>query len=361
MYKSSTLVLALSFLLAACSPETEQTKSEPKTALTVTVSAVESIRLTQKISAQGSITAWEESPISSRLSGIPLIEVLAEVGDTVKKGDLLARLDDRTVLVDLAQAEANLAEAKANHIEAQANYQRVQKLRKARTVSEQDLLLAETKATSSEARVKASKALVENQQLRLKDCRIVAVDDGVISAKQASLGQIPTPGNELFKLIRQNRLEWRARLLPEQMSLIETGQTVKINLPDGSVSQGTVRQLAPAMNMQTRLGLAYIDIEAGSNAKAGMYVSGNIQQQDYDALVIPAESIILRDGRSLVFQLDSEGYVTQKNIVTGTRQAEWVEVISGLDIDDLVAVSGAGFLADGDRVSQAEALPGASL
>ncbi|MBR9912879.1 MAG: efflux RND transporter periplasmic adaptor subunit [Gammaproteobacteria bacterium] len=350
MYNHRLFTLLLCVFLSACGTEAEHQSTEPATALTVTTSRIQQARLVQQVLAQGNVVAWQEAQVSSRIGAIPLVEVLVNVGDQVEKGQLLARLDERTVRVDMAQAEAGLAEAEAARIEADANYARVRQLSAAQNVSEQDLLLAKTRAATALARQQSAAALLQQQRLRLADCRILAPDDGVISARQAVLGQIPVPGSDLFRLIRQNRLEWRAELLPEQISRVQPGQQVLIDLPGGGQTEGRVRQLAPALGLGSRLGLAYIDLPIGSGARAGMFLSGQIRQQEYDALVVPAESIVLRDGRSMVFLVNEDGAVNARRVETGARQADRVEIVAGLQAGDVVAVAGAGFLADGDRV-----------
>ncbi len=354
------LVLSLSLVLAACGPAPEATPPATKTAMTVTTAQVETRPLEQALEAQGPIAPWQEAIISARVSGLTLVDLQAQVGDKVQKGQPLARFDERTVNAELAQARANLAQATANAVQAAASRDRTIRMQGRGAVSEQDLQLAQTQAEMAEAQREMARAQLTAQEIRLKDCEVRAVDDGVISARNATLGQVAQAGTELFRLIRQERLEWQAELNARQLAQVQTGQTVSVTLPDGSQTTGTIRQLAPALNNNSRLGIAYVDLAPGSNARAGMYASGLINLSQQESPVVPAEAVVLRDGRSSVFVLDADNKVSQVSVETGRRNGNLIEIREGLSAGDRVAVRGAGFLADGDRVKLADPDPVAS-
>lgn len=350
--------LFLSATLAGCGPQPETAASTAKTSMTVTTTHATLQPLEQAIDAQGQIAPWQEAIISARVSGVTLVELPTQVGDKVKAGQLLARYDSRAVNAELAQARANLAQATANAVQANANRDRTVRMRARGGVSEQELQTAQTQAEMAEAQRTMAEAQLTTQQIRLKDCEVRAVDDGVISARSATLGQVAQPGTELFRLIRQERLEWQAELNSQQLSQVHAGQTVTINLPSGDQVSGTVRQLAPSLNNSSRLGLAYVDLQPGSTARAGMYVSGTIDLEQKESLVVPAEAVVLRDGRSSVFRMGDDDKVVQTPVETGRRNGNMIEITQGLSAGDPVAVRGAGFLADGDRVKHA---PGKEL
>jgi hypothetical protein len=150
-------------------------------------------------------------------------------------------------------------------------------------------------------------------------------------------------------LIRQGRLEWRAELTAQQIAQVHIGMSANLTLPDGSKLVGKVRQLAPALDVNSRLGIAYIDLPAHGSARAAMYANGRIELNQSDALIIPADSVVIRDGRTSVFVLNNE-HAQQILIGTGRRQAGQIEVLQGIKLGDQVIVRGAGFLNDGDLV-----------
>lgn len=331
-------------------------------ALTVTRTEPHWQQWPQTIEASGAIAAWQEAVIGAQQSGLRLIDIKANVGDHVKRGQLLAIFDASMLRADLAQLKANLAQSLAMAAQAEANRQRVLKLKNAASLSQQELLRYETEAQTSLTQVDAIKAQITAKQLQLSYAEVRAPDDGVVSARQATLGSVASSGQELFRLIRQNRLEWRGELTAAQLVQTQAGQNVQLDLPDGSHAEATIRQLAPALDEQSRLGIAYADILPGSQARAGMYANGRIVLQHSPALAVPAASVVIRDGRSYVLTLRGAAAdnfaASLQPVVTGRRQGLDVEIVQGLVETDSVAVDGAGFLNDGDLVRIAPS-PGA--
>src|SRR5690606_21605939 len=120
------------------------------------------------------------------------------------------------------------------------------------------------------------------------------------------LGAVSASGEELFRLIRQGRLEWRGELTAAQLASTTKGQRVELELPDGSRAAAIVREIAPSLDERTRLGLVYADLESGSRARAGMYATGQIVVAQAPALTVPAEAVVIRDGRTYVVKLADE-------------------------------------------------------
>jgi len=315
-------------------------------ALTATSTMPRAVKWDMAIEASGAIAAWQEASIGAQIGGYQLSDVLVNVGDQVRQGQVLARFDPSLLRADEAQLKAQFDQAEANR-------QRAQRLRGSDAISDKDALQRETEAKTAEA-------LLAAKQLQLKYSEVVAPDDGVISSRTATLGAVVPIGQELFRLIRQNRLEWRGELTAAQLGQISPGQSIVLTLPDGGAATATVRQLAPSLDPQSRLGLIYADIEPGSRARAGMYVSGSIILGESKARVVPAESVVIRDGRSYVLKVadgESRPRVTLQAVTTGRRQGRDVEITAGVDGDDRIIVQGAGFLKDGDIVRLAGTEP----
>ena len=318
------------------------------------------------LSASGAVAPWMEASIGARVTGLPLDQVLVNVGDRVRKGQLLAHFDDATVKAELAQqnaaltqAQASATQAEANAQQASANHARALSIQSSGAISEQDVLQYATQAATAQAQlaqahaqIAQARAQLDASQLKLEFTRVTAPDDGIISARGATIGSVSQAagsGAELFRLIRQGRLEWRAELTATQLTQIKPGLLVQITLPDGTQAGGRVRQLAPALDSTTRLGLAYVDLPTGTRALPAMYLNGNFQFPARKALTVPAESVVIRDGRSYVLRLeDKHSHLVA--VTTGRRQGNEVEILAGLKPGDPVAVKGAGFLNDNDAV-----------
>lgn len=294
--------------------------------------------------AQGAIAPWEEASIGTQIGSYQLIEVHANVGDRVTRGQVLARLNPA-----LLQAEER--QLLARNAQAEANDRRARGLKDAGGISDQEALQFSTEA-------RTATALLAAKRLELRYTHIVAPDDGVISARTATTGAVVPAGQELFRLIRQNRLEWRGELTAEQIRVARHGQAITLSLPDGSDAQARIREFAPTLDAASRLGIVYADILPGGRARAGMYASGAIAVGQSPALVVPAECVVIRDGRAYVMVLPSPGRrsgVRLRVVTTGRRNADSVEIIGGLSGSERLVRRGAGFLDDGDVVDIVDA------
>ncbi|WP_217699400.1 efflux RND transporter periplasmic adaptor subunit [Pseudomonas fluorescens] len=322
-------------------------------ALTITTSAVLRTRWPLIMTASGSIVPWQEASIGTQVSGLRLVEVLAQVGDRVTQGQVLARFDTATLRVQEAELQARYEEAQATASQAAANRQRALMLKSEGGMSQMDILSYVTSAETSRAQVDALRAQLAANRLQQNYAEILAPDDGVISSRSATLGSVKNSGEELFRLICQERLEWHGELPASRRSEVMPGQHVILSLPDGRSASAQVRQLAPALDSQSRMLLVIADLDQGSPAMAGMYVNGLILSGYGVVTAVPAASVVIRDGHSYVFKVDEQPTtpkVRLQSVTTGRRQENEVQIINGLAIGERIAVMGAGLLDDGDLV-----------
>ncbi|MES2150573.1 MAG: efflux RND transporter periplasmic adaptor subunit [Pseudomonadota bacterium] len=333
-----------------------------KPALTVTTVKASAARLPIKLAANGNVAAWQEALIGSELGGQRLTEVRVNVGDVVRKGEVLAVFAAEAVNADAAQARAGLLEAEANAEEAGANARRARSLQSTGALSAQQISQYLTAEQTANARIASAKAALATQQLRQKYTQVVAPDAGVISARSATVGAVLGVGSELFRMIRQGRLEWRAEVTAGELARLKPGTTAVIKAANGSELTGKVRMIAPTIDPQTRSALVYVDLppSLGPNApfKAGMFASGQFELGSSDAMTVPQQSLVVRDGFSYVFRLNPDQRVSQLKVQSGRRLDQRIEVTGGLAPEALVVVSGAGFLNDGDLVRN---VPGAAV
>ncbi|MEN8319504.1 efflux RND transporter periplasmic adaptor subunit [Acinetobacter junii] len=329
-----------------------------KAALTVTVVSPEQQNWKQVFTANGNIAAWQEVVISSELSGQRLTRVNVNVGDEVKRGQILAEINSETIRADLAAAKASYAEAQAVLADAIINNKRIQQLKNTGAISAQESTQYQTSQATAQARLDAAKAQIESNQLRLAQTQVVSPDNGVISARTATVGSLAQTGQELFRLIRDHRLEWRAEVTTTDLYKLQQGMTAHVISPDPSQPKvtGQVRMIAPVIDPQTRYGLVYVDLPTTQAIRMGMFVKGEFDLGEKTAITIPQTALLLRDGFSYVFVLDKNKRVTQKKITTGRRQNDRVEILD-LPLNVKVVSSGTGFLTDGDLVNVAQAIP----
>lgn len=330
--------------------------AKTRAALTVQATSPVAASMPVTLPVSGNVAAWQEASIGSEASGLRVAELLADVGDTVRKGDVLARLADDTVRAELAQAEASLAEAKALLAEAQANARRAQQLEGTGALSAQAISQFHTAEQTALARVAAGEAAVAAQRLRLQHTEVKAPDAGTISARMATVGAVAGSGQELFRLIRGGRLEWRAEVPAADLARVKPGQKVAVFTPGGQAVAAQVRKVAPTVDVATRNGLVYVDLlpgAAGNELKPGMFARGEFRFEGRQVLTLPASALLLRDGFDVVMRIGSDQTVTQTKVQVVGRQADRVAV-ADLPADARVVLRGAAFLTDGDAVKVVE-------
>jgi RND family efflux transporter MFP subunit len=322
----------------------------PRPSLTVNVENPRSGMLPVRLAANGDIAAWQEAVIGSDMPDLRLLEVRGDVGDTVRAGEVLAVFDDEAVKVGVARTEAALAEAEALAGEARENAERARVLDQTGALSQQAIRQYLTADRSAKARVQVAKAQLAAERLRLTRTRVRAPDSGVISSRSATVGAVAGVGGELFRMVRQGRLEWRAELISSELGRVAAGTPATLTLPDGQTVAGRVRALAPTVNAAKRTGLVYVDLPRGSPARPGMFARGTFDLGERLALTVPLQAVVMREAFSYVFVLGENGRVRQVKVTTGRREGDRVEIAEGLESTAQVIVTGAGFLNDGDTV-----------
>lgn len=347
-----SVLLGLHTLVRAQSTAVPATGATARPALTVKAVVPERADWPSTLVANGSVAAWQEVIIGPEVGGYRLAEVRAQVGDRVRKGQLLARIGSDTISAELAQTRAAAAEAAAQLDEARLNARRARELSETGALSSQQVQQYLTAEQTAAARLDSAQARVRADELRLSHTRVVAPDDGVISARQATVGSLAQQGQELFRLIRNDRLEWRAEVTATELARIQPGMAVRLTVPgaeDRPVS-GQVRAVAPTIDPQTRNAMVYVDLPPGSPARAGMFARGELLLGSRIALSLPQSAVLLRDGFAYVFVVGADQRVTQTKVGIGRRQGDRIEVIQGLGPNDRVVAGSVAFLSDGDTV-----------
>ena len=324
--------------------------SAARPALTVSLTTPQTLDWPQVLPANGNVVAWQEAVIGPEIANYRITEVRVQVGDVVKKGQVLARIANDTVASELAEARASVAELEASAAEAKANAERAKELREKGFYSSQLNTQYQTAQHTAQARLAAGQARLQSAMLKMDKTGVLAPDDGVISARSATVGSLTQSGQELFRLIRGGRLEWRAEVPSADLARVKPGVVAVLTAPGGEAVKGTVRAVAPSIDPQTRNGLVYVDLPASPVVRAGMFARGEFELGRAPALTLPQTAVVLREGFAYLFRLEGVDRVAQTKVGLGRRTGDRVEVISGLQPGMRVVESGAGFLADGDAV-----------
>ncbi len=262
-------------------------------ALTVRTTILREDRWSRTLEANGSIVPWQEAVISAQVQGLRIAEVKVSIGDYVKQGQLLATLDN---LVSAGGAGADAP----------------------RTVQG----------------------------------RIVAPDSGIISVANATVGTLPQPGMELFRLIRQGRLEWRADLTADELMLLRRGMSAEIMVGEGRVIKGTVRAISPSVDPKTRYGYALVSLPESDGIVAGAFARGvfDVSGGKKAVVSLPQSAVLQRGSQTYVLVVGVDSHVHERPIKVGQRNGDRVQIRDGLRPEEQVVETGGAFLTEGDVV-----------
>ena len=260
-------------------------------ALTVQTTSLQEAKWDRTLLANGSILPWQEAIISAQVQGLRISEVNVSIGDHVKRGDILVKLDNFSRSPD-----------------------------------------AETERTAQ--------------------ARIIAPDDGVISSATANVGSMLQSGAEMFRLIRQGRLEWRAELTADELMLIRKGMSVTVTVGEGRTIKGTVRAISPSVNTQTRYGYALVTLPDSSGIIAGAYARGlfDISGGKRSLQSLPQAAVMQRGNMTYVLVVGADSHVREREVAVGQRVDDRIQIKQGLKANEQVVAGGGAFLTEGDVV-----------
>lgn len=363
VWRISAIAVAC-LLLAACAkkPVDAGPAAARASALAVTVVPARMREVERSIAVSGPVAAREEMQLGVEVSGLRVTGLYVDVGEFVRRGQVLLDLDSRTLQVELAQARAALAEAQAGATLARANLQRAEPLLRDKYISAGSVDALRAARAQADARVATARAALDAAQLHRDFAELRAPDDGVISKRLVQPGQVVAAGTELLGLIRDGRLEWRAELADVELASVSVGDAVEITAPDGSKVEAEVRALSPGVDSATRTGTVYADIQDPDGLRVGAYVPARILVGSGQALTVPVSALVQRDGNPYLFTVDAKNTAHRLRVHTGTAHDGQVEILDGLQSGTQVIDQGAGFVGDGDpvRIVTGTAAPSAS-
>jgi RND family efflux transporter MFP subunit len=353
----ATVVTAL--LLTACGePPSAPRAASREAVMTVTAAPLERVELKRTISMTGSVFAWQDVIIASEVGGYRVAEVFVDVGDEVRKGQKLVALSTALLEAEVATKDAVFAQRRAELANASAALERGQALSNMNLLSKADLDRLTSEELASRSRLESARADLETSQLRLKFTDVTAPDDGVITSRTVTVGQIAQAGGEMLRLLRNGRIEWRGEAPETRLGELAPGQPVHVFTADGTKFHGTIRVVSPTISAGNRTALVYVDLPPDGRLRPGMFARGEIEIGTGPAYTVPLESIVSADGYSYVFVLGADNTVARRRIETGALQGDSMEVLSGLEGGERIVIKGAGFLKDGDLVSIASGATG---
>ncbi len=347
----------------------------------ITVAEVTRSEVVARILVSGTLVAREEVLVTPQVDGLAIVELLAEEGQRVEAGQVLARLNRAQLDVALsqnaaqiqrveaaiAQANAQIAEAEAANTQAQNALRRTQTLR-AEGVATADIFdqrlaaarAAEARLTAArqglaiaEAELAAARAQRDDIQLRIARSEIRAPRGGVISRRNARLGQIagmaaPEP---LFRIIADGAVELEAEVPEADLPRIAVGQRVDVT-PAGATGAlaGTIRLIPREVDRASRLGRVRVTLPEAGAPSVGVFARGVIEVDRRVALTVPVSAVTYRRDGSTV-QIVENDTVRTRPVKLGISGAGRVEVVEGLREGDRIVARAGTFLRDGDIIT----------
>jgi HlyD family secretion protein len=337
----------------------------------ITVTTVDNAVLRDRIRASGLVAALERVNVQPKIEGQPVEDVLAEVGDHVAKGAVLARLSDTALKLEksqlaasrasavasIAQAEAQLVEAQASAEEAWRTMDRAEQLHKqaatAYTSANARVMVARQGAEAAKAQLELVEAQMANLELQLERTLIIAPVAGEVVQKNALAGSIASASNDpMFVIVRDGILELNADIAEQDLPRMAAGQRAVLRA--AGVRQeltGTVRLIEPAIDEVTRLGRARISIDQADRVRSGMFLEAEIEVSEREVLAVPITAIGTDDEGAFVMTVDDGGRVHRNTVTTGIRDGGLVEIEDGVAKGDRVVAKAASFVRDGDLVN----------
>ena len=377
------LLLASVFLASLASQLHAAEESVPEQAPVlpaITVSPAEARLLRDRVIVSGLVNPVEEVQVAPLIEGQPIETLLADVGDWVSEGQVLATLSKTTLelqksqyIASLASAQATIAQAEAQLLEAQASAdearrvnERTAALKAQGTASQAAADQASANAIAATARVtvatqsleaaRAQLSLVQaqlaNVELQLSRTEVKAPVAGEITRRNAVIGAIASGASQpMFTLIRDGALELSGDVAELDLIRLAPGQPVAmvaVGAPDRLT--GTVRLVEPTIDTTTRLGRARITIDDPANVRAGMFMDAEILVVERETIAVPVTAVGANASGSTVMKV-VDGTVTRTAVKTGIRDGGWIEIVEGLSPGDTVVTKAGAFVRDGDKIN----------
>lgn len=345
----SCILLGALALHGCSSSDTGDATAQAASSLTVRAVKPQTLTWPRQLTANGALAAWQEAVISAETGALRIATIEADVGTWARKGQVLATLARDSLLADRARLQAQVTEAQANLDKAASDVARARQVGDSGGLSAQQIESYRVTQRTAQATLASARAQLRSVEIQLGQTSVRAVDDGVVSSRSALLGKVVSAGEELFRMVRQGRIEWQAELDAQQLAQVQAGQVARVTLPDGQTVEGTVRLVAPTLDGNTSRGIAYVQLPARSAARAGMYGSGMIETGSAEMMTLPDSAVVLRDGKSYVFLIQSGNKVKQQVVTAGQRRDGRIAV-EGLTANAEVVETGGAFLSDGVTV-----------
>ncbi len=345
----------------------------------VTVAPVTRAEVQERVPVSGTLVARSEVLIYPQVAGFEITELLAEPGDEVAAGQVLARLSAQTLRAQLAQAEAEyqrasagvaqasnqIAAAEASLKQSASALERAKQLSRSGTTSR--AALDQTVAAEANARAAAAsasdglavaqaalaqaEAMREIARLNVARTEITAPLGGIITARDAQIGAIANAaGQPMFRLIAGGELELKAEVIETALQRLSAGDPANLTAAGVGEVGGQVRLVPAAVDPTTRLGDMRIALTPVPGLRPGLFANGTVMTERREALTVPATAVLDRVDGAIVQVVDG-GVIRSRKVVPGLIWQDRREIVDGLAEGEVVMARAGAFFNDGDKVT----------
>lgn len=351
------VAIALTLTLSACGKKPNAAAPDKGLELPLVTVVVPGLsKVETQVSITGVLSARDEMPISVEGEGLRIVAVLAEVGDRVKRGQVLARLSNAIAAPQVASLAASLEEARTSADLAAADYRRAQGVASTGALSAEEIERRRAQAANAAARVKVAAAQLAESRARLGRSEIRAPADGVVLTRNAEVGQTASAGGEpLFRLGRGGEIEMRGRVSEGDVGLLAVNQAASIRVTGvKNEVPGKVRLLGAVIDPATRLGTVRIALARDPNLRPGAFARANVLVSTEQKPIVPQTAVQTDFNGNYVLVVNEKNAVERRGVtISGTRNAG-VVVAAGLTGTEQVVAVAAAFLRPGEKVRVAK-------
>lgn len=302
----------------------------------------------------GRITSRSTPSIAAEVSG-QILDIHADAGDRVERGDLLIEIDPEPYQLAEASAATEIRRLEVTIRNQERELGRNRELLEDGFVTRSMVDNAEAELEGSQEQLQAARVQLETAQRDLRKTRVMAPADGEIDERHVSSGDYVSPGEALFRLISQDLLQVRLPF-PETVSRrLETGQQVRMRAPlsGGGDVEGEIRDIRPGLMGSSRTVEAIVDVRNPGGWREGGSVNADVVVISRDGVVVPTSALIQRPAGEVVYVVEDD-VAHAREVEVGRRERDMTEILDGIEDGEIVAVDGAGFLSDGADVRTAE-------
>jgi RND family efflux transporter MFP subunit len=349
------ILLALTAFVG-CSSSRETASAAPETVSNVPVFTVHPTNVPDLLEEVGTVRAVQTSQLASQMMG-NIVEIRAHEGDRVRRGQVLAVIDDaqpragldRATAAELASGQ-EISAADSDFALAEATFKRYQTLYDRKSVSPQEFDEVKARYQATQARrdiaragQAQAKAALQQAHTTMSYTRVLAPFDGVVTEKKADVGTLASPGMPLFTLedVRRYRLE--ATVNETALRYVRIGQQVSIlidALGDKEL-KGKVVEIVPAADPASRTFLVKLDLPADPQLRSGLFGRAHFARGERTSLLIPRSAVVERGQLQGVYILDQSKIANLRYITLGKPSGQQVEVLAGLqDGESVIAEPG---------------------